>query len=204
MDYKTKSRVHESPAVMTIPLVVLAVLSVLGGLLGVPEFIGESVGFHYTGLIEKFLSSSVVVHHGAEHASSHHFGHWTLVGFSVLAAFAGIVAGIFVYYRGQGKTVAVSGQTAEAVRRGSFNKWYVDEIYEAVFVSPFNYISGLSSDFDRSVIDSSLDGLSDFVRDLSRRLSALQSGLLRYYAAAMVGGVVVIIVILFIYGSMDS
>lgn len=204
MDYKTKSRVHESPAVMTVPLVVLAVLSVIGGLLGVPEFIGESVGFHYTGLIEKFLSSSVVVHHGAEYASSHHFGHWTLVGFSVLAAFAGILGGVLVYYRGREKTAIVSGQAADAVHRGSFNKWYVDEIYEAVFVSPFNYISGLSSDFDRSVIDRSLDGLSDFVRDISRRLSALQSGLLRYYAAAMVGGVVVIIVLLFIYGSAAS
>ena len=201
MDYRTKSRVHESPAVMTVPLVVLAVLSVLGGLLGVPEFIGESVGFHYTGLIEKFLSSSVAVHHGAEHA---YFGHWTLVGFSVLAAFAGIAAGVLIYCRGRGRAAVVSGQTVDAVRRGSFNKWYVDEIYEAVFVSPFNYISGLSSDFDRSVIDNSLDGLSDFVRDTSRRLSALQSGLLRYYAAAMVGGVVVIIVLLFIYSSTAS
>lgn len=201
MDYKTKSRVHESPAVMTVPLVVLAVLSVVGGLLGVPEFIGESVGFHYTGLIEKFLSSSVAVHHGAEHA---YFGHWTLVGFSVLAAVAGIAGGILVYYRGQGGTATVSGQAAQAVRRGSFNKWYVDEIYDAVFVSPFNYISGLSSDFDRSVIDGTLDGLSDFVRRVSRRLSTLQSGLLRYYAAAMVGGVIVIILLIFIYSSAVS
>ena len=204
MDYKTKSRVHESPAVMTVPLVALAILSVLGGLLGVPEFIGESVGFHYTGLIEKFLSTSVVVHHGAEHASSHHFGHWTLVGFSVLAAFAGIAGGILIYCRRQGKTALVPGQAADAVRRGSFNKWYVDEIYDAVFVSPFNYVSGLSSDFDRSVIDRSLDGLSDFVRNISKRMSALQTGLLRYYVAAMVGGVIVIIVVLFIYSFMAS
>ena len=204
MDYKTKSRVHESPAVMTVPLVVLAVLSVLGGLLGVPGFIGESVGFHYTDLIKKFLSSSVVVHYGAEHAYSHYFGHWTLVGFSVLAAVVGIAAGILVYYRRRGGAAVVSCQAADAVRRGSFNKWYVDEIYDAVFVRPFNYISELSSDFDLSVIDRSLDGLSDFVRDASRRLSALQSGLLRYYAAAMVGGVVVIIVLLFIYASTAS
>ena len=80
----------------------------------------------------------------------------------------------------------------------------MDEIYDAVFVSPFNYISGLCSDFDLSFIDRSLDGLSDFVRNLSGRLSALQTGLLRYYVAAMVGGVVVIIVLIFIYGSMGS
>ena len=49
MDYKTKSRVHESPAVMTVPLVVLAVLSVFGGLLGVPGFMGESRGFSLHG-----------------------------------------------------------------------------------------------------------------------------------------------------------
>lgn len=204
MDYKTKSRVHESPAVMTVPLVILAVLSVFGGFLGVPEFMGEVVGFHYTDLIKKFLSSSVVVHYGAEHAYSHYFGYWTLVGFSVLAAFVGIAAGVLIYYRRRGETAVAGGKAAAALKSGSFNKWYVDEIYEAVFVSPFNYISGLCSDFDLSFIDSSLDGLSDFVRSLSGRLSALQTGLLRYYVAAMVGGVAVIIVLLFISGSTFS
>ena len=203
MDYKTKSRVHESPTVMTAPLVVLAILSVLGGLLCVPGFMGESVGFYYTDLLKKFLSSSVAVHHGAQYASSQHFGHWTLVVFSVLAAFAGIAGGVLLYWRRKGEAVA-GGRAAAALKSGSFNKWYVDEIYEAVFVSPFNYISGLCSDFDRSVIDSSLDGLSNFTRNLSGRLSVLQTGLLRYYAAAMVGGAVVIIVLLIIYSSAGS
>ncbi|MCY4262734.1 MAG: NADH-quinone oxidoreductase subunit L, partial [Candidatus Dadabacteria bacterium] len=150
MDYRTKRRVHESPAVMTAPLVVLAVLSVFGGLLCVPGFMGESVGFYYTDLLKKFLSSSVVVPHGAQYASSHYFGHWTLVGFSVLAAFAGIAGGILLYWRGKGESVAV-GRAAGAFRSGSSNRWYVDEIYQAVFVSPFNYLSEMCSDFDRSV-----------------------------------------------------
>jgi len=205
MDYMTKSRVHESPSVMTLPLVVLAVLSVIGGLLGVPAFMGESVGFHYTELIKKFLSSSVVVHYGSEYLSPHHFGHWTLVGFSVLAAFVGILGGIVVYYRRQKREItADSCQALEAARRVSFNKWYLDEIYDAVFVSPFNYISGLCSDFDRSFIDDALDGLSNFIRNVARRLSSLQSGLLRYYAAFMVGGIIVMIILLFIYGSSVS
>ena len=163
-----KAACTNHPAVMTVPLVILAVLSVFGGLLGVPEFMGESVGFHYTDLIKKFLSSSVVVHYGRGTCLLPLF--WLLGPCRVFGA--GSVCGnsgrCFDLLSQAGREAAAPrGKTAAALKSGSFNKWYVDEIYEAVFVSPFNYISGLCSDFDRSFIDSSLDGLSDFVRNLS-------------------------------------
>lgn len=203
MSYLAKSRVHESPASMTVPLVVLAFLSVFGGLLGVPEFIGERLGFHYTGLIGGFLSSSVETVHGhAAHYSARHFGHWTLVGFSVAAAGLGILAGVAAYSRGpiERKPKRFAG----ALHGGSFNKWYVDEMYDAIFVSPFNYVSRLCSDFDRSTIDRALDGLADFVRDGSKKLSALQTGFLRYYAAAVAVAVLAMIALAFLYGSAVS
>ena len=201
MDYGTKSRIHESPAVMTVPLVILAVLSAAGGLIGVPKFMGEYAGFDYYGLLQNFLSSLEATDYGSAYASSHYFGHWALVGFSVFAAFIGILLGILIYYRTgvKSETEASSGKAAATVRRWSFNKWYVDEIYNNLFVSPFNYISALSSDFDRSVIDRTLDGLANFVRDLSGRIGAFQSGLLRHYAATMVGAAIILIVLLFIY-----
>lgn len=201
MDYLTKSRVHESPASMTVPLAVLALLSIFGGLLGVPEFIGEPLGFHYTGLIKGFLASSIETVHGA-HYSDHYFDHWTLLLFSVAAAGLGILVGVLVYFRGpiERKPKRFAG----ALHGGSFNKWYVDEIYDALFVSPFNYVSSLCSDFDRSTIDGALDGLADFIRDGSRRLSALQTGLLRHYAVAVAAAVLAMIALAFFYGSAVS
>ena len=129
------------------------------------------------------------------------------MGLSVLAAFAGIIVGIVLYYpAGAGKKRKTSESeqfTVAKIHAVSFNKWYVDEIYDSLFVAPFNYISGLLYDFDRSVIDQALDGLSDFVKGLSRRLSAFQTGLLRHYAAVMIGGAVVVVLILVVYGFCD-
>ncbi len=204
MDYATKSRIHESPSIMTTPLVALAILSVFGGLLGVPEFMGSVVGFHYTELIKKFLSSSIHVSH--YYGEQHGLGHWTLVSLSVLTALAGIIIGVVRYYPGKRmQKISESEQSVVSkLSTASFNKWYVDEIYDSLFVAPFNYISGLFSDFDRSVIDRALDGLSDFVKSISKRLSAFQTGLLRDYAAVMVVGAIVLVLIIVVYGSVIS
>lgn len=201
MDHATRSRVHESPPSMTVPLVVLAVLSVFGGFLNVPEFMGEAFGFLRAGLLGEFLSSSLPPP-GPQIAGDPPigFGHWTLAGFSVLAAAAGIAAGAAAYSRGPGGA-GVSGKAAAAVRRAASGKWYVDEMYEAVLCAPFRWFSGMFSDFDRSVLDGAVDGLGSFVAGVSARLGSLQTGFLRHYAAAMVGGAAALAALVFLFRS---
>ena len=201
MDHATRSRVHESPPSMTVPLVVLAALSVFGGFLNVPEFMGEAFGFLRAGLLGEFLSSSLPSP-GPEIAGDPPigFGHWTLAGFSVLAAAAGIAAGAAAYSRGPGGA-GVSGKAAAAVRRAASGKWYVDEMYEAALCAPFRWFSGMFSDFDRSVVDGAVDGLGSFVAGVSARLGSLQTGFLRHYAAAMVGGAAAVAALVFLFRS---
>ena len=201
MDHATRSRVRESPPSMTVPLLVLAALSVFGGFLNVPWFMGETFGFLRAGLLGEFLSSSLPSP-GPQIAGNPPigFGHWTLAGFSVLAAAAGIAAGAAAYSRGPGEA-GVSGKAAAAVRRAASGKWYVDEVYEAAFCAPFRRFSGLFSDFDRSVVDGAVDGLGSFVGKVSARLGALQTGFLRHYAAAMVGGAVAVAALVFLFRS---
>ena len=201
MDHATRSRVHESPPSMTVPLAVLAVLSVFGGFLNVPGFMGETFGFLRAELLGEFLSSSLPAH-GPEIAGTPPtgFGHWTLAGFSVLAAVAGVAAGAVAYSRGPGGA-AVSGKTAAALGRAASGKWYVDEMYEAALCAPFRRLSGFFSDFDRSLLDGAVDGLGSFVASASARLSALQTGFLRHYAAAMVGGALAVAALVFLFRS---
>ncbi len=181
---------------MTIPLIVLAVLSIIGGLLGVPHFMSEAIGLHLPNFIEEFLGSSV---HTMHHEAHHGLGHWTLVGLSVLAAFLGIGLGVYQFMIKPGLMAKKieKGNISKGLYSGSLNKWYVDEFYNDVFVQPFNSFSEYFAKFDLSIIDGALNGLSDLVKKCSAYLSSLQSGLLRYYAAVMVFGVVIIIAIMF-------
>ncbi|MGH7886177.1 MAG: NADH-quinone oxidoreductase subunit L [Thermodesulfobacteriota bacterium] len=200
MSREVKQNIHESPRTMTVPLLILAVLSVLGGLLGVPHFMSEGIGLSYfPNLIEEFLSSSVyVLPYNADHFVGFHLGHWSLVLISIAAAFLGIFIAVIQYIvipNAVSKKVE-KGNIIKGIYKGSVNKWYVDEIYNSIFVEPFNDFSKQFSNFDKSVVDGALDGLSDSVKNLSKRISSFQSGLTRYYAAIMVCGVILIIAVL--------
>lgn len=203
MSAEVRRNIHESPKSMTVPLIILAVLSVFGGLIGVPHFMSEGIGLsHFPNLIEDFLSSSVfTLYHGGEHVEgAFHLTHWQLVYISIAAAFLGIIIAIvqFVLLPGLAGRKVEKVNILKGLYKGSSNKWYVDEIYNSVFVQPFNDFSKQFSIFDSSVVDGALNGLSDSVRNLSKRISSLQTGLTRYYAAIMVGGTVLIIAALLI------
>ena len=200
MDPAARARAHESPPSMTVPLVVLALLSVFGGFLNVPAFMEGVFGSLRPGLLGEFLFSSIPPH-GPEIAGelATGFGHWTLAGFSVLAAGAGMLAAAAAYSRGPGESTVPAKMSA--LRRGSRAGWYVDGIYEALFSAPFRRLSGIFSDFDRSVVDGAVDGAGGFVRKLSVRLGAFQTGFLRHYAAAMVGGVLAVAALVFLFRS---
>lgn len=200
MSYEQKKHVHESPSNMTIPLVILAVLSVIGGYIGFPDFLAKSLGMGSVNMIEHFLHDviySLGDGHGAEKAGHHLLDHWTLLLFSVAAAFTGILLALVMYvWKPSIPSVLTRVSPLGTLYNLSVNKFYVDEIYKKLFLDPFSHFSHEFASFDRSVIDGAVNGISGKVSDFAVYIKTAQTGVTRYYATTMFLGVIVIIIAL--------
>jgi len=169
---------HESPSAMTIPLIILAVLSVIGGFVGVPEVLG---GHH---LLHEFLSPVLTTEKEAELP---HSTEYMLMGISVAIAAIAILIAVSRYSKkpelgepeGFGKVLA--------------NKWYVDELYDNMIVKPLGALaSALKNIVEKSGIDGLVNGVGRFVQYSSRQLRLLQSGQVGGYILFMVLSIVVL------------
>ena len=192
--------VHESPWIMLLPLCVLALLSLIGGWIGVPPALGGSNHF------ERFLdpvftySTTPIVELGTSHAADGLEKGLAVV--SVLVALLGFFVAYLFYYRKPG-TAGVLAQRFAPVYAVVANKFYVDEIYEAVFVTGLLgatrlFLYGLG---DRLVVDgfTRLSGWMAF--DLSEAARRMQSGNLRSYAGWLaLGAAVVMAIMIFGFG----
>jgi len=195
-DSHTKEHLHESPKIMTVPLIVLAVLSLIGGYVGIPHVLGG--GNHF----EKFLEPVMKGVHGAgghgEHALAATGGHSTttefiLMGGSVLLVLIAIYLA-FYFYR---KNTALTGKLRDSfsgLHKILYGKYFVDEIYDTIIVRPI--IGGslfLWKVFDVVIIDGLLNGLAIVIGDISRGLRPAQSGLVRTYATVFLVGVIAVV-----------
>jgi NADH-quinone oxidoreductase subunit L len=185
---KQAAHLHESPPAMTIPLVVLAILSVVGGLVGIPEVL-----VHDAHRLEKYLAP--VLASGAIPDEAHgHLSHafeGMLMGLSLLL----IVAVIFFAWRRfsnyEGKETPSTG-----LARVLENKWYVDEIYEAVISKPLRALGGfLNNIVEKSAIDGVVNGVGKGVQYAGRQLRLLQSGQVGSYILLMVVATILFFII---------
>jgi len=173
---------HESPWVMLGPLVVLAVLSTVGGLVG--------IGNRFEHFLEPVFGSGFP-QRTAEGSGSTEL---LLMGVSVLLAFAGATLAYILYvskpYLPQ-KIADSLGSFYETV----LHKYYIDEIYAAVFVKPLidGSTSVLWQGVDRKVIDDSINDAADGARHVSDEVRHMQSGNLRSYAGWIAAGAAVVI-----------
>jgi len=216
MDHHTAEHVHESPMVMIAPLLVLAFLSIVGGLiLGFPP---------EHGWLHGFLGS--VVGGGAEHEASAGMV-ILLMSIAIVIALLGWGLAHFLY--------AVSPMTAEGwaerfsgAYRVLLNKYYVDELYDLLFVEPLKRLGALLDWFDRTVIDGLVRGvgrLTDWgasgstwiekhivyaglnVIGYGNHLAAregrkMQSGMVHHYAAIIVAGLFLLVLIVQLFAQM--
>src|SRR5579871_3083587 len=172
---------HESPMVMLVPLMVLALLSLVGG------FVGLHNGFEH--FLEPVFGSEFPKAI-AEHGNTE----WLLMGISVLFSIAGLVLAWVLYvskpYLPE-KIAASLGSFYNAV----LNKYYVDEIYAKIFVKPL--VDGstaiLWQGIDRKVIDDSVNNAADGAKHVSDEVRRMQSGNLRSYAGWIAAGAAVVI-----------
>ncbi len=170
--------VHESPAVMVVPLQVLAVLSALGGLIGIP----------HASWLEHWLEP--VLPHHALNASVNPSMEWVLMGLSVAGGVFGMVLAWKIY---SDLKYAESLKAKWApLHKVLENKWYVDEIYEAVFIRPIQKISEfLWKSFDVKVIDQFVLGFGRVSAWTGQRARVLQTGSTQVYAFMLLVGLVI-------------
>ena len=177
------SHLHESPVSMTIPLIILAVLSAVGGAMGVPEILG---GHHWLG---QHLSSII----GAEHAL--HLSHtteWILMGSSVTIALLALLIAISKYSK------QADREPQTALGKFLYNKWLVDELYEKAIVQPLNRFAGfLKEVIEKNVIDGVVNGTGKIVQYSARQTRLIQSGQVGYYILFMVLSIVLLFLIWF-------
>jgi NADH-quinone oxidoreductase subunit L len=170
--------VHESPWMMTLPLVVLAILSAVGGFVGWP----------HASWIEKWLEPVIPAHTGlAEGVSAS--SEWVLMGMSVAGAVAGIVFA-WQTYKELAKPAAWAKRWA-SLHKTLENKWYVDEIYETLFVRPIQALSqGLWKVVDVGVIDRLVVGFGRASELAGQTVRVVQTGSIQLYALVLVIGIV--------------
>jgi NADH-quinone oxidoreductase subunit L len=178
---------HESPPVMTIPLMVLAAGALFVGIIVEP----------FTHWFSGFLARSPSFHEAGLHLHQHDLN-WTLLAISAAVSLAGIGLAYVVYVRNP----AAEGRFAAdypGLYRLSQNRFYLDELYKAIVVLPAAALANVSSFFDMLV-----DGIVDLVGLLPSWLGAalrpIQNGLLQFYALAMILGLTVFLGILTLRG----
>jgi NADH-quinone oxidoreductase subunit L len=199
---RIRDHIHESPWTMTIPLIILAMLSIIGGYVGVPEFMGQLLGLHGTNFFDQFVSSSITMDNFIS-VGHHLFSHATLMVFSIIAAFGGIAIAFYFFYLSPSLPGKVtSNKIINPVYEWSLNKWYVDELYDYVFVQPFKYLSERASKFDLGFIDGAVNGVADILKEMALTLQVAQSGLLRSYATLMAIGALAILIFIILWHSL--
>ncbi len=178
---------HESPKAITIPLIVLAILSVVGGWIGIPEIFMH--GGHRLGTyLEPIFKQSLALQ------KAHHLSHATeyiLMGVSVGAA---LIALLYAWK----KFSKYQKSDAEETGLGKVlaNKWYVDELYDAIIVKPVLSVARyFNSIFEKKGIDGFVNGVGKAVNYGSRQIRLLQSGQIGAYVLLMVLGILVFFII---------
>ena len=180
------SHVHESPLVMTIPLLVLAVGAVFAGWLGYNTFVGDGM--------DAFWGSAILVLEGHNTVkAAHHVPTWVKL-LPIFVGIAGIALAYWIYMLRPGTADKIVA-AFRPVYSFFFNKWYFDELYDWLFVRPALRLGRIFwKTGDGDIIDGyGPDGVSAAARFLAGRAAVLQSGYVYHYAFAMLIGVVVIL-----------
>jgi NADH-quinone oxidoreductase subunit L len=191
---KAKDHVHESPWVITLPLVVLAALATVGGFVGIPHAIDV---FHVGNKLEHFLAPVFEHSQKTYEIAAHGTAAAEITGMvmSVVIGLIGIGLATWLYMKDPTLPAKFTSKFS-SLHRWVFNKWYVDELYDALFVNPTKKIGTFCwKGFDLKVVDGIVNGTGKLVNGIASALRYTQSGLFQNYALTMVVGMVVMVAI---------
>jgi len=181
---------HESPAVMTIPLIILAVLSAIGGFIGIPELFSGDHGNQFENWLEPVFKPAQTrlavfgVHSHAEEI--------ILMVVTLIGVVGSIYAARYIYIKNN-KPAENLSKRFKGIYNLLLNKYFVDEAYDAVVVNPM--VKGsekvLWSFADVKIIDGLVNGVADLIGRISGSIRKIQTGVAQFYALMMMLGIVV-------------
>ena len=177
---------HESPAAITIPLIILAFLSIVGGFVGIPE-----IFFHNGHRLSAFLAPVFSNSPHAEKAVNNTQHEILLMAISSILA---IIASVWAWSKFRSPAKFMEPETG--LSKVLQNKWYVDELYDALIVRPLKSLSVfLNNVVEKSGIDGIVNGVGRGVNYGSRQIRLLQSGQVGNYILLMVVGILILFII---------
>ncbi len=178
---------HESPAAIVIPLVILAILSLVGGWIGIPETFMQG-GHRLEAFLEPVFASGKAI--AAKHETEHNT-ELVLMAVSVLLALSAMIYAWISFSKYQKAEKAESG-----FGKLLANKWYIDELYDVLIVRPVQAIgSFLNSIVEKKGIDGFVNGIGKAVNYGSRQVRLLQSGQTGIYVLLMVLGMLILFIV---------
>ena len=216
-DHHVKAHLHESPKAMTLPLVLLAIGSIAAGWIGLPEIFG---GSRFAEWLEPVFGA-----HREVHASGS--SEEILMALSVAVAAAGFYLAYLIYYRGRLAPERFSSLAGGLFYRLSYNKYYIDEIYQFFFVNgtlllarigawidqyiidfivdgsakTTAFISWIHGLFDNHVVDWLVNKIADSTFDAGDKFRKVQTGNINSYLYVILGAVVLAIIVKLRYWS---
>jgi len=191
-DHHTMEHVHESPLVMLVPLLLLAVGAVFAGAVFAPSFIGHHWEEFWNGAIVN-APGNEIMHH------VHEVPGWVPLAPTIVGL--GGIALAYVMYMFVPSLPGALARAFPGVHRFLLNKWYFDELYDAIFVRPARALArGLWRIGDVRIIDGVPNGLAASVAGAARQAVALQTGRVASYAFTMIVGLVVLVSLLLFGG----
>ena len=179
--HEQEHHLHESPMAMTLPLIVLAILAIIGGFVGVPHLLGGH------NEIATFLQPVIPVHE-----STHPLSSGTEYALMIGTTVAMFIAALLAYLQTRNVTIKEN----KGLGRILENKWYVDEIYEAAIIKPIQSVAAFFSNVvEKKGIDGFVNGVGKAVNYSSRQVRLLQSGHVGTYVLLMVIGILILFIV---------
>ncbi len=171
---------HESPSLMTIPLIILAAFSIFVGLLGIPAFFGAN---HFLNI---FLTPVIDLGHKIVHLSI--LEELGLMFFAVISALVSLSLAYFMYIKNK-KLPANNTKELSAIQKLVYNKYYIDEIYSILILEPLKFISKVFSYFFEELIVTIVNLVGKIAILTGRFLNIFQTGNIGSYILMMVLGI---------------
>jgi len=183
-----QAHLHESPAAMTIPLMVLAFFALVAGFVGIPELFAPDAHALEHFLAPVFAGSTALAH-------AHHIAastEWILMGTATVLILIVIVFAVTKFKK------YTSTEPNKGIAKVLENKWYIDELYDTIIVKPLFWKADfLKNTIEKYVIDGAVNGVGKLVGYGSRQFRLIQSGQVGSYILMMVMAVAFFIIIWF-------
>ncbi|MFA6223339.1 MAG: NADH-quinone oxidoreductase subunit L [Desulfomonilaceae bacterium] len=192
VEHDVAHHLHESPPLMTVPLMILAFLSLVGGFVGIPVIEGAQRFGNF--LDPVFAPAKAIIEHGAQHAGHHSVtAELVLMAVSLGIAIFGLLLARFMYITSP-ETPGRIVDRFSGLHRLVYNKYWIDELYDFLFVNSIVEFSKLLwKKFDEAVIDGAVNGVGAVTQAFGSVLRLLQTGFVKDYALSVLVGAIVVI-----------